>query len=46
MAGVRRLDWIVDCADEAERFDEFDTMGAGKGDLEASMAIVRNASYA
>lgn len=46
MAGARRLDWMVVCADDAERFDELDTMGAGKGDLEANMAIVRNANYA
>jgi hypothetical protein len=45
MVGRCRLDWIVVCADDAERFEEFDTMGAGKGDFEANMAIVRNASY-
>lgn len=45
MVGRCRFDWIAVCADDAERFDEFDTMGAGKGDFEANMAIVRNASY-
>ena len=45
MVGNSRLDWIVGCVDDADRFEEFDTMGAGKGDLEANMAIVRNANY-
>jgi len=33
-------------ADEAERLEEVEPKVAGNGDLEANMAIVRNAIYA
>jgi hypothetical protein len=42
MAGALRLDCIVVCADAAERFDELWLMGAGKGDFEANIAMVKN----
>ena len=46
MAGALRLDWMEElCADEAERVDE-DCIGAGKGDFEANIAIVRSINYA
>jgi hypothetical protein len=46
MAGALRLDWMEElCADEAERVDE-DCIGAGKGDFEANIAIVRDINYA
>ena len=46
MVGALRLDWMEElCADEAERVDE-DCIGAGKGDFEANIAIVRDINYA
>ena len=47
MAGALRLDWMEElCADEAERVDEEDCSGAGKGVFEANIAIARNVNYA
>lgn len=46
MAGCRRLDCIVAVCDDEERLEELWAIGAGKGDFEANMAIVRNTSYA
>jgi hypothetical protein len=47
IAGALRLDWMVAvCADDEERFEEAETIGAGKGVFEANIAIARNVSYA
>ena len=47
MAGALRLDWTVDVgADEADRFEEVDPSVAGKGVLEANIAILRNVNCA
>jgi len=44
MAGALRLDWMAElCAEERL---EVESRAAGKGVLEANMAIVKNASYA
>jgi hypothetical protein len=46
IAGALRLDWSVAVwADDEERF-EAETSGAGKGGLEANIAIARNVNYA
>jgi hypothetical protein len=47
IAGALRLDWSVAVwADDEERFEEAETSGAGKGGLEANIAIARNVNYA
>lgn len=44
MAGALRLDCMAELC--AEEMLEVESRGAGKGVLEANMAIVRNAIYA
>jgi hypothetical protein len=45
MAGALLLDWLPDCCCVDEEMLELEINGAGKGDLEANMAIVSKVYY-